>query len=105
MIEDILQNCRPQTKLCIAANITCEGEFIQTRTVKDWKGHIPNCLRFPVFFSYTNNIFQVFVFIFEATAEKAFAIFSSICLKLHSLLFLKRGVQRIESSLISTMKR
>ena len=22
MIEDILQNCRPQTKLCIAANIT-----------------------------------------------------------------------------------
>ena len=28
MIEDILQNCRPQTKLCIAANITCEGEYI-----------------------------------------------------------------------------
>ena len=68
MIEDILQNCRPQTKLCIAANITCEGEFIQTG-----KGIFPNCLRFPVFFSYTNNIFQVFVFIFEATAEKAFA--------------------------------
>ena len=39
MVEDILQNCRPQTKLCIAANITCEGEYIQTRTVKDWKGH------------------------------------------------------------------
>lgn len=27
MIEDILQNCRPQTKLCIAANITCEGSI------------------------------------------------------------------------------
>ncbi|KAA6307288.1 Ribosomal RNA small subunit methyltransferase I, partial [termite gut metagenome] len=26
MVEDILANCRPQTKLCIAANITCEGE-------------------------------------------------------------------------------
>ena len=26
MVEDILQNCRPQTKLCIAANITSEGE-------------------------------------------------------------------------------
>ena len=25
MIEDILLNCRPQTKLCIAADITCEG--------------------------------------------------------------------------------
>ena len=57
MIEDILQNCRPQTKLCIAANITCEGEYIQTRTVKDWKDTCPNCLRFPVFFSYTNNSF------------------------------------------------
>lgn len=105
MIEDILQNCRPQTKLCIAANITCEGEFIQTRTVKDWKGHIPELSKIPCIFSYTNNIFQVFVFIFEATAEKPLPIFSSICLKLHSLLFLKRGVQRIESSLISTMKR
>ena len=29
MIEDILHNCRPQTKLCIAANITCEGEYIK----------------------------------------------------------------------------
>ena len=28
MVEDILLNCRPQTKLCIAANITCEGEYI-----------------------------------------------------------------------------
>lgn len=72
MVEDILQNCRPQTKLCIAANITCEGEYIQTRTVKDWKGMCPICLRFLVFFSYINNVFQVFVFIFETTTEEAF---------------------------------
>ena len=26
MMEDIVKTCRPQTKLCIAANITCEGE-------------------------------------------------------------------------------
>ncbi len=50
MIEDILQNCRPQTKLCIAANITCEGEFIQTRNVKDWKGHIPELSKIPCIF-------------------------------------------------------
>ena len=31
MIEDILHNCRPQTKLCIAADITCEGEYIKTK--------------------------------------------------------------------------
>ena len=50
MIEDILQNCRPQTKLCIAANITCEGELIQTRTVKDWKGHVPELSKIPCIF-------------------------------------------------------
>ena len=50
MIEDILQNCRPQTKLCIAANITCEGEYIQTRTVKDWKGHVPELSKIPCIF-------------------------------------------------------
>ena len=33
MAEDILKTCRPQTKLCIAANITCEGEYIKTKTV------------------------------------------------------------------------
>lgn len=38
MLDDILKACRPQTKLCIAANITCEGEYIKTRTVKEWKG-------------------------------------------------------------------
>ena len=26
MVDDLLQNCRPQTKLCIAANLNCEGE-------------------------------------------------------------------------------
>ena len=31
MAEDILKTCRPQTKLCIAANITCEGEYIKTK--------------------------------------------------------------------------
>ena len=30
MVDDILHNCRPQTKLCIAANLTCEGEYIKT---------------------------------------------------------------------------
>lgn len=50
MIEDILQNCKPQTRLCIAANITCEGEFIKTRTIKEWKGHIPELSKIPCIF-------------------------------------------------------
>ena len=41
MIEEIIKNCRPQTKLCIAANLTCDDEFARTRTIKDWRGNIP----------------------------------------------------------------
>lgn len=51
MIEDILQNCRPQTRLCIAANITCEGEYIRTRTVKEWKSaQLPDLSKIPCIF-------------------------------------------------------
>lgn len=50
MLEGILVNCRPQTKLCIAANITCEGEFIKTRAVKDWKDKTPDLSKIPCIF-------------------------------------------------------
>ena len=50
MLEDILKTCRPQTKLCIAANITCEGEFIQTKTIKEWKGKLPELNKIPCIF-------------------------------------------------------
>lgn len=50
LLEDILNNCRPQTKLCIAANITCEGEFIKTRTIKEWKGKTPDLSKIPCIF-------------------------------------------------------
>lgn len=50
MVEDILANCRPTTKLCIAANITCEGEYIKTKTVKEWKGKTPDLSKIPCIF-------------------------------------------------------
>lgn len=50
MVEDILKNCRPQTKLCVAANITCEGEFIKTKTVKEWQGKLPDINKIPCIF-------------------------------------------------------
>ena len=88
MVEDILLNCRPQTKLCIAANITCEGEYIQTRTVKDWKGHVPDLSKIPLYFSlYINNAFQCSYSSSKQLLKKPFPKFSSICLKFHSLLF------------------
>lgn len=50
MLEDILKTCRPQTRLCIAANITCEGEYIRTRTIKEWKGKLPDLAKIPCLF-------------------------------------------------------
>ena len=50
MVEDILKNCRPQTKLCIAANITCEGEYIKTKTIKEWQGKLPDLSKIPCIF-------------------------------------------------------
>lgn len=50
MLEDILQNCRPQTKLCIAANITCEGEYIKTKSVKEWQAGRPDLTKVPCIF-------------------------------------------------------
>ncbi len=50
MAEDILHNCRPQTRLCIAANITEEGEYIKTKTVKEWQGKLPDLSKIPCVF-------------------------------------------------------
>lgn len=50
MVEDILKNCRPQTKLCIAANLTCDDEYVCTRSVKDWKGKVPELSKIPCIF-------------------------------------------------------
>ena len=50
MFDDIVGTCRPQTKLCIAANLTCEGEYIKTRSIKEWKGHCPDLSKIPCIF-------------------------------------------------------
>ncbi|MDL2262264.1 SAM-dependent methyltransferase [Bacteroidales bacterium OttesenSCG-928-I21] len=50
MLEDILNNCRPETKLCIAADITLESEFIKTKSVRDWKKQKPNIDKKPCMF-------------------------------------------------------
>ena len=50
MFDDILRSCRPQTRLCIAANLTCDDEFVRTRTVKDWRGKAPDLSKIPCIF-------------------------------------------------------
>lgn len=50
MATDILTHCKPQTKLCIAMNISCEDEYIVTKTIKAWKGKLPDMHKKPVVF-------------------------------------------------------
>ncbi len=38
-LEDILQTLQPNTRLCIAADITLPSEFIKTKTIAEWKKH------------------------------------------------------------------
>ncbi|MBB4035053.1 16S rRNA (cytidine1402-2'-O)-methyltransferase [Dysgonomonas hofstadii] len=42
LVEDILKHCNPNTKLCIAMNITCDNEYIRTMTVKQWNKQLPD---------------------------------------------------------------
>ncbi|MDX1285082.1 MAG: SAM-dependent methyltransferase, partial [Draconibacterium sp.] len=50
LIADVLKTCSPLTHFCIAANITGENEFIQTKTIQQWKGRTPDLHKQPVIF-------------------------------------------------------
>jgi 16S rRNA (cytidine1402-2'-O)-methyltransferase len=49
-LADILQNCNQHTKLCIATDITLESEFIETKTIGEWKKRTPNIQKRPTIF-------------------------------------------------------
>lgn len=49
LFEDIVSNCHAHTKLCIAADLTLESEFIKTKSINAWKKEKPeiskrNCI-------------------------------------------------------------
>lgn len=37
LLGDIVQVCRPATRLCIAADITCPTQMIRTKTIAEWR--------------------------------------------------------------------
>jgi 16S rRNA (cytidine1402-2'-O)-methyltransferase len=53
MVETILNSLRPSTKLCIASAITCENEYIVTKTIEQWKkmsDKLPDINKIPAIF-------------------------------------------------------
>ena len=50
LLDDLLTTCSADTRLCIAADITLESEFIKTKSIKEWKKGIPNLHKRPTIF-------------------------------------------------------
>lgn len=50
LLDDLLVNCQPRTRLCIACDITLETEFIKTLTVSEWKKNKPDIQKRPAIF-------------------------------------------------------
>lgn len=50
LLTDILENCAPDTLLCVAADLTMDTEFLQTKPVNAWKKNKPALHKRPVIF-------------------------------------------------------
>jgi 16S rRNA (cytidine1402-2'-O)-methyltransferase len=55
MLEEILRSCAPKTKLCIACDLTAETEFIQTKSIADWRQKVPDLHKRPAIFLLFNT--------------------------------------------------
>lgn len=51
LFADICSACNPQTRLCIAAGLTTEDEYVRTRTLREWKKQgMPDLGKIPAIF-------------------------------------------------------
>jgi len=50
LLKDILANCKDQTLLCIAVDLTGPEEYIHTKTIKEWKAALPELHKRPAIF-------------------------------------------------------
>ena len=50
LLDALLNICQPSTKICLAADLTSEKEFIKTKTVNDWKKDKPDIHKRPAIF-------------------------------------------------------
>ena len=50
LLEDLLNSCDGNTKICIACDVTLPTEFIKTKTVAAWKKQLPDLNKRPAIF-------------------------------------------------------
>jgi 16S rRNA (cytidine1402-2'-O)-methyltransferase len=50
MMESLLKNCQPQTRICVACNLTAPDEWVRSKTVTEWKKELPQLHKIPAIF-------------------------------------------------------
>jgi 16S rRNA (cytidine1402-2'-O)-methyltransferase len=50
MLEEILRSCKPNTRLCIACNLTGADEMVKTQSIAAWKKQVPELHKKPCMF-------------------------------------------------------
>ncbi len=50
LLETLTKTLHPQTKICVAVDLTAETEMIQTKTVQQWKTALPQLHKRPTIF-------------------------------------------------------
>jgi len=50
MIQSLLETCLPDTRLCIACDLTLPTEYIKTDSIAGWKKQVPDIHKRPVIF-------------------------------------------------------
>jgi 16S rRNA (cytidine1402-2'-O)-methyltransferase len=50
LLAELLKHCQPQTRICIAQNLTAPDAFIKTVTAADWKKNLPQLQKAPAVF-------------------------------------------------------
>ena len=50
MLSDLMTTLSPGTRLCVAAELTGKDEFLQTKTVNEWKQKLPDLHKIPAVF-------------------------------------------------------
>lgn len=50
LFADILANCQPHTRLCVACNVTAPDALIRTLSIREWKSAVPDLRKKPTVF-------------------------------------------------------
>lgn len=50
LLEALVKTCHPQTKICVAVDLTSKSEMVETKTAQQWKNNLPQLHKRPAIF-------------------------------------------------------